>query len=178
MKSVDSVQQLVDELDAHKEGLVVVEFFGTWCSSCKALLPHLIKLAEGDDDTHWLLVDYDENKPLGRGLGVKGLPCILIFDGAQGCVEWLEVTASRLGELTEALNRHRQTTSTRPAGPFQIPPLPAFPTVHPRRPQASKQQQLSAAPAAAVAQQAANTLSNVVELPGTLAPEAMSADCS
>ncbi len=25
MKSVDSVQQLVDELDAHKEGLVVVE---------------------------------------------------------------------------------------------------------------------------------------------------------
>lgn len=42
----------------------------------------------------------DENKPLGRGLGVKGLPCLLIFDGARGCVEQLEVTASRLGQLT------------------------------------------------------------------------------
>lgn len=44
-----------------------LQFFGTWCSSCKALLPHLIKLAEGDDDTHWLLVDYGQFRAcLGR----------------------------------------------------------------------------------------------------------------
>ncbi|KAL4422424.1 hypothetical protein ABPG75_008621 [Micractinium tetrahymenae] len=193
MTAVNSVQQLVNELDAHKDGLVVVEFFGTWCGGCKALLPHVIRLAEEDPSIHWVTVDYDENKPLGRGLGVKGLPSFLIFDGVQGCVEELSVTAGRLSQLTDALERHRRPSGSCPPGPIQIPPLPAFPTVRPRKVPAAEQQQQKqqqqqqqqqqappplADAAGAAPQQVRDTLSNVVELPSAFAREAAPAECS
>jgi thiol-disulfide isomerase/thioredoxin len=76
------------------------QFYGTWCAGCKALLPRLVALAEADPSVRWLTVDYDENKPLGRGLGIKDLPAVLLFKGPQGCVEQLAVTPARLGELT------------------------------------------------------------------------------
>lgn len=37
------------------------QFFGTWCSGCRALQPHLMKLAEEDSSVHWALVDYGAN---------------------------------------------------------------------------------------------------------------------
>lgn len=34
------------------------QMYATWCAGCKALLPHLIQLAEADPSVRWLNIDY------------------------------------------------------------------------------------------------------------------------
>ncbi len=42
------------------------QMYAAWCAGCKALLPHLIQLAEADPSVHWIAVDYGARplKPL------------------------------------------------------------------------------------------------------------------
>ena len=71
MAEVQTIQSLVDALAAaaEQEQLVVVEYYASWCTGCRALYPLMVQLAQNRPDIRFLLVDGDENKVGGVGCG-------------------------------------------------------------------------------------------------------------
>ena len=65
-----------------KDGLILVDFFATWCGPCKMLSPILDELSEEVKDVKFIKVDVDEEGDLAREYGVMSIPNVfLIKDG-------------------------------------------------------------------------------------------------
>ena len=61
------------------KGVVVVEFFATWCAPCKMLAPILEEISEEVKEAKVVKIDVDEN-PLAANLyHVSSIPTIKIF---------------------------------------------------------------------------------------------------
>ncbi len=61
------------------KGVVVVDFFATWCAPCKMLAPILEEISEEVKEAKIVKIDVDEN-PLAANLyHVSSIPTIKIF---------------------------------------------------------------------------------------------------
>ena len=66
-----------------QNGVVLVDFFATWCGPCKMLSPELGKLAEKRSDVTVLKVDVDEHSEIAALFNVRAVPTLILFkDGA------------------------------------------------------------------------------------------------
>lgn len=66
--------------DTIKEGVVLVDFFATWCGPCRmmgAVLEDIAKDLEGQATV--VKVDVDESGDLAREFGVMSIPTLIIF---------------------------------------------------------------------------------------------------
>ena len=62
------------------EKIVMVDYFAKWCAPCKVMEPFLDDLSEKySDKLKFIRIDYDQNLPLVKSLGVQGLPVIQIY---------------------------------------------------------------------------------------------------
>ena len=62
--------------------LVVVDFFATWCGSCRALSPYIDELATN----HHILfakANIEETPDIANELDIKSLPCVIIFENGK-----------------------------------------------------------------------------------------------
>ncbi len=59
-------------------GVVIVDFYGTWCMPCKMMAPILEKIAD-ENDVVLAKVDIDENDKLVREFGIMAVPTIKVF---------------------------------------------------------------------------------------------------
>ena len=67
-----------------KEGMVLVDFFATWCAPCKMLAPVLSKIAEEYKDKVKVgKVNVDENQELAMEYGVMSIPTIVIIENGE-----------------------------------------------------------------------------------------------
>lgn len=67
-----------------KEGIVVVDFFATWCGPCKMLGPIIEKLGNSMNNVKFIKVDVDKQEELARRYGVMSIPTIIFFkDGKE-----------------------------------------------------------------------------------------------
>ncbi len=67
-----------------KEGIVVVDFFATWCGPCRMMSPILDKVAEElDGKAKIFKVDVDESEALARKFGVMMIPTIVILENGE-----------------------------------------------------------------------------------------------
>ena len=58
----------------------MVDYFAKWCAPCKVMEPFLDDLSEEyRDNLELIRIDYDHNLPLGKSLGVQGLPVIQLY---------------------------------------------------------------------------------------------------
>ena len=75
----------VAEFDATiKEGLVLADFFATWCGPCKMLAPVLEEVANENANISILKIDVDEVGPLAARYGIQAIPTLILFkDGKQ-----------------------------------------------------------------------------------------------
>ena len=76
LKHINSVQEFEEEV---KEGLVLVDFFATWCGPCKILAPLLEQLAEEKPELKILKIDVDEVGPLAARYGIQAIPTLMLF---------------------------------------------------------------------------------------------------
>ena len=90
-----------EEVTNH-EGYVLVDFWGPTCEPCKALMPHVHKLAEEyGDKIKFCSLDITKARRVAIGQKVMGLPALIIYkDGEQvERVAEAEATASAVEEM-------------------------------------------------------------------------------
>ena len=68
-----------------KNGIVVVDFYATWCGPCKMLVPVFDELAEElSDKVSFFKVDVDQGMEIAQAYRISSVPSIVIFkDGHQ-----------------------------------------------------------------------------------------------
>lgn len=106
MKDLHSTQEFVEALASANDRLVVVEFYATWCGSCRALFPKLCKIAEQNQDIYFYKVNFDENKAMCKSLNIKVLPFFHFYRGSAGRLDAFSASISKLQRLKDALATH------------------------------------------------------------------------
>ncbi|KAJ4952534.1 hypothetical protein NE237_029366 [Protea cynaroides] len=106
MIDIHSTEEFLKALSGAGDKLVVVEFYGTWCASCRALFPKLCKTAEEHTDILFLKVNFDENKPMCKRLNVKVLPNFHFYRGADGQLESFSCSLAKFQRIKDAIATH------------------------------------------------------------------------
>ena len=76
LKHIKSVEEFESEV---KEGLVLVDFFATWCGPCKMLSPLLEEVANENPNLKVLKIDVDEVGPLAARFAIQAIPTLMLF---------------------------------------------------------------------------------------------------
>ncbi|MCC0630669.1 thioredoxin [Clostridioides sp. ES-S-0108-01] len=79
MAKIINKNEFINEVE-NKEGLVVVDFFATWCGPCKMLSPIYEALGnEMAEKASFLKVDIDQSIELTQQFEVSTVPTVIIF---------------------------------------------------------------------------------------------------
>ncbi|CAH8354243.1 unnamed protein product [Eruca vesicaria subsp. sativa] len=106
MVDIHSTEEFLKALSEAGERLVVVEFYGTWCASCRALFPKLCKTAVENPNILFLKVNFDENKPMCKSLNVKVLPYFHFYRGADGQLESFSCSLAKFQKIKDGIRLH------------------------------------------------------------------------
>ena len=68
-----------------KEGLVLVDFWATWCGPCRMQAPILEQLSQelSEDELKILKMDVDENPETAHAFGIMSIPTLLFKKDGQ-----------------------------------------------------------------------------------------------
>ena len=68
-----------------KEGLILVDFWATWCGPCRMQAPILEQLSQelSEDELKILKMDVDENPETARAFGIMSIPTLLFKKDGQ-----------------------------------------------------------------------------------------------
>ena len=75
---------MVDEItdatfeEETSEGVVLIDFWATWCGPCKMQSPVIDQLSEEMDDVKFTIMALDQNHDTARNLGIMAIPTLLI----------------------------------------------------------------------------------------------------
>ena len=90
-----------------KEGLVLVDFWATWCGPCRMQAPILEQLSQelSEDELKILKMDVDENPETARAFGIMSIPTLLFKKDGQVVKQVAGVhTAAQIKAIITELN--------------------------------------------------------------------------
>lgn len=62
-----------------KEGLIIVDFFATWCGPCKMLTPELEELSDEHNEIKIIKIDVDKFNSLAAMFNIRAVPTLLFY---------------------------------------------------------------------------------------------------
>jgi thioredoxin 2 len=62
---------------------VVVDFWASWCGPCKMYGPQFEEASRSRKNAVWLKVNTETEQQLAAELGIRGIPCTIIFSGGK-----------------------------------------------------------------------------------------------
>ena len=103
MIEINLTNQNFEEEVLKKEGLILVDFFATWCMPCQMLAPVLSQIAaENKEKVKVCKVNVDEQNELAMKYEILSIPTIKIFK--DGKVEKTLVGLRTKPEIEEVIN--------------------------------------------------------------------------
>ncbi|RSL33002.1 thioredoxin [Salibacterium salarium] len=91
--------------DETSEGVVLADFWATWCGPCKMIAPVLEEIdSEMGDQVKIAKLDVDENQETAGKYGVMSIPTLLMFKDGE-VVEQI-VGFQPKEQLVELINKH------------------------------------------------------------------------
>ncbi len=60
-------------------GVVLVDFYATWCGPCKMLSPIIDEVSNEISDVKFVKVDVDNSNDLANKYGITSIPTLLLF---------------------------------------------------------------------------------------------------
>ncbi|SFC84492.1 thioredoxin [Algibacter pectinivorans] len=87
------------------EDVVLVDFFGTWCGPCQALMPILKDVkAQLGDAVKIVKVDIDKNQELATKYQVRSVPTMILFKG--GVPKWRQSGVLQKSDIVNVIETH------------------------------------------------------------------------
>lgn len=81
VQAIASEQEFKDALTY--EGLVVVDFFATWCGPCKVISPLIDKFSTEYSNVKFLKVDVDQFGGLAQEYELASMPTVIFIKGGK-----------------------------------------------------------------------------------------------
>lgn len=78
MRELNKEEFDVEVLDS--KGLVLVDFWATWCGPCRMLVPIMQQVSEERPDVKCFKVNVDECQDLAVMLNVYSVPTVILFE--------------------------------------------------------------------------------------------------
>lgn len=66
-----------------ESGVVVVDFFATWCGPCKMLAPVIDELSGELDNVNFVKVDIDQSMDLAQKFKIVSVPTLKVFKNGE-----------------------------------------------------------------------------------------------
>ncbi|XMO85081.1 thioredoxin [Algibacter sp. AS12] len=87
------------------EDVVLVDFFGTWCGPCQALMPILKDVKEQLGDAVKIVkVDIDKNQELATKYQVRSVPTMILFK--DGVPKWRQSGVLQKSDIVNVIETH------------------------------------------------------------------------
>ncbi len=97
--------EITSKSEIPSTGLVVIDFYATWCGPCKRIAPVFVELEGHYPTFKFLKVDVDEADELSREYGIQSLPTFVFLKNYQvhSVIEGADLNKvmSTLNSLTE-----------------------------------------------------------------------------
>lgn len=104
MLEINLTNQNFEEEVLKKDGVILVDFFATWCGPCKMLAPVLSQIAEEYKDKIRVgKVNVDENNELAMKYQIASIPTLIFFKNGE--IVKTSVGLSTKSELMDIINK-------------------------------------------------------------------------
>jgi thioredoxin 1 len=94
-----------------KPGIVLVDFWATWCPPCRMFAPIFKRASENHEDITFAKVDTDAEQRLAAQYGISAIPTLMAFK--DGEVVYNQAGAIPSAALEKLIAQLRETTPSR-----------------------------------------------------------------
>lgn len=88
-----------------KDGLVLLDFYATWCGPCKMMHPIIDGIINTYSDVKVIKIDVDMNQDLARSYSIMSIPTLMLLKDGELVEKNIGFTSSDV--ITNWINQHK-----------------------------------------------------------------------